>query len=476
MSRQLNWAFSLFIVASGVTGCDTGLDEPDRLQFGPLDRFAVDTSPLYQRLVPFQIFDRRDLIFEGTLEQRVDRDANDGTMTFTYRVLETTSDLTGSLTRIETSRFLGVTVDPEFDLNGPGGVVPAAADQSFNGSVVSIHFAPSMLPGEESVAIRMRTDAKYVMSGGSTMLFGPNGTSITVDTLMPAVDKIAFHSDRDGIYDVYVMNGDGSGVRKLTRDIGGGMTPAISPDGLKVAFTSGVAGNNDVWVINVDRTGLKQLTDDPATDINPAWSPDGTKIAFESSRDGAKEIFVMNADGTNEINLTKHPAFDRNPAWSPDGSKIVFQTGRDGDGDDGNEEIYVMNADGSNPINLTKHPGNDTDPSYSPDGSMIVYGSARNSGPVEIYVMNADGSDPENLTKNPSSSDSSPVFNVDGTKIAFHSFRDGEAEIYVMNVDGSEQTNLTIHEASDALPSFGFGKMTDPFRPEAPDFDVLATD
>jgi len=130
--------------------------------------------------------------------------------------------------------------------------------------------------------------------------------------------------------------------------------------------------NYEVYVINADGNGLKKLTDHPADDWPPVWSPDGKQIAFTTSRDGFTEIYVMNADGSGLTRLTNHPAHDNSPAWSPDGRQIAFMSYRDGDP---YGEIYLMNADGSDLKNLTNNPANDDGPVWSPDGKQIAFSS-----------------------------------------------------------------------------------------------------
>ncbi|MBI1924418.1 PD40 domain-containing protein [Candidatus Poribacteria bacterium] len=259
--------------------------------------------------------------------------------------------------------------------------------------------------------------------------------------------KIAFPSDRDGNFEIYVMNPDGTNPTRLTNNATDDRHPAWSPDGTKIAFESNRNGNFEIYVMDADGTNPVNITNHPALDINPSWSPDGTAIAFSSNRDGNLEIYVMNADGTNPIRLTTDPAVDQWPSWSPDGTKIAFWAERDGGVN--NREIYVMNADGTNQVNLTNNNSvEDYVPSWSPDGTKIGFASARDGGRLEVYEMNADGTNPKRLTNN-TAHDIGPSWSPDGTKIAFYSERDGQAEIYVMNADGTNQVNRTNHGAWD---------------------------
>jgi TolB protein len=85
------------------------------------------------------------------------------------------------------------------------------------------------------------------------------------------VATIAFDSNRDGNYEIYVMNADGSGVRQVTT--GGGADPAWSPDGTKIAFESDRDGNFEIYVMNSDGSDLRRLTTSPGDDLHPAWRP-----------------------------------------------------------------------------------------------------------------------------------------------------------------------------------------------------------
>jgi len=168
-----------------------------------------------------------------------------------------------------------------------------------------------------------------------------------------------------------------------------------------IAFQSNRDGNNEIYIMNGDGSGLTNLTNNPADDIGPVWSPDGKKILFLSSRDGNYEVYLMNADGSDPTNLTNSPAFEGDNGgpeaidWSPDGRKIAFTSDRNG-----NNEIYVMNADGSDPTNLTDSPTDEIFPKWSADGTQIGFTTNRAGNNDEIFLMNADGSKPTRLTNN----------------------------------------------------------------------------
>ena len=267
--------------------------------------------------------------------------------------------------------------------------------------------------------------------------------------------RIAFQSARDGDFEIYVMNADGSGVVRLTDNDFGDEQPAWSPDGRRIAFRSDRDGNIEIYVMNADGSGVGRLTDNDFGDTQPAWSPDGRRIAFRSDRDGDFEIYVMNADGSGVGRLTDNDSYDTSPAWSPDGRRIAFHSDRDGD-----FEIYVMNADGSGVGRLTDDDSWDDSPAWSPDGRRIAFRSNRDDPDpkddkhvVNINVMNADGSGVVRLTGNVSWDDE-PAWSPDSRRIAFASDRDGDGEIYVMNADGSGVVRLTDNDSNDWDPAW----------------------
>jgi WD40 repeat protein len=259
-------------------------------------------------------------------------------------------------------------------------------------------------------------------------------------------ELIAFSSNVDGDFEIWIMNPDGSNQRNLTNNDASDLSPAWSPDGNKIAFVSHRDGNDEIYVMNAEGNAVKRLTDtEDASESFPSWSPDGEKISFDSNRDGNWEIYVMASDGTDVQRLTYNPAEDWISEWSPDGSHIVFESKRDG-----NYEIYVMSFDGSEQRRLTNNLVHDGFPAWSPDGKQIAFMSNRD-GDCEIYIMNADGSHQRQLTRN-SFEDSDPDWSEDGEWLVYVSQTSGNDEIYIVKVENGEIYPITSNEAQNWSP------------------------
>ena len=179
-------------------------------------------------------------------------------------------------------------------------------------------------------------------------------------TWSPDGTKIVFHGGRvawpGGAFDIVIadMTTKKPGVDQvlLTEHDAGDQRARWSSDGAKILFESNRDGDWEIFVMDADGDNLKQLTDNDETDRNAEWSR--SNIVFESKRDGNWEIYGMGLDGNNQTNLTNDPGKDANPFLSPNGEKVLFESRRDK-----NTELYLMDADGGAVKNLTNNPEKD---------------------------------------------------------------------------------------------------------------------
>jgi len=270
--------------------------------------------------------------------------------------------------------------------------------------------------------------------------------------LSPDGTRIAFDSYRDdpdvAVEEIYVMNVNGTGVLRLTNNTADDFAPIWSPDGSKILFRSNRNGNYEIFMMNADGSDQHSLTG-YSGDFAPIFSPDGTKILFNSDRDGLGGFYIMNADGSGITHVANTGTFngnnDASGSWSPDGTRIAFHSYRNGEG-----EIFIVNADGSGLFNLSNHPSADFSPRWSPDGTKISFESWRD-GNFKVYVINADGSGLVKLT-NMAFTEFFGGWSPDGTQIAIDVF-DGfdSVSLYVINANGTGQRQLVNNSARNFI-------------------------
>jgi len=252
----------------------------------------------------------------------------------------------------------------------------------------------------------------------------PSPTPSPTSTPTIEVEYLAFQSNREGNWEIYLQDRLGGPTFNLTNDPAEDRAPAFSPDGRYLAFESHRDGNWEIYITDLEGGGVRRVTNHPAYDGYPAWSPDGRYLAFESYRDGNLEIYSLDLITGTLHRLTDDPAGDYAPAWSPDGRWIAFTTWREG-----NKEIYLMDAQGGEQRNLTHYEGDDEYPAWSPDGQRLAFISWRD-GNGEVYTLDVESGEVVRLTDN-DVLDTAPAWSPDGEEVVFSSYDKGEPfEVY----------------------------------------------
>src|SRR5437773_42355 len=117
--------------------------------------------------------------------------------------------------------------------------------------------------------------------------------------------KITFQSNRNGNFDIFVMNADGSGVTQLTSHPFDEYLPLFSPDGSRIAFARCLV-TCDIVLINADGSGERTILNDG---FPGAWSPDGNRIALGGAAGtGIEGIYVVNVDGSGLVRVLDQSA------------------------------------------------------------------------------------------------------------------------------------------------------------------------
>jgi Tol biopolymer transport system component len=277
--------------------------------------------------------------------------------------------------------------------------------------------------------------------------------------------KIAFTSNRDvGAGEIYTITPGGTATRITFSNRSS--DPAYSPDGSRIAF---VSTGNQIFVMNADGSGRRRVTTTSTAKTEPTWSADGTQIAyvansFDVDRQTDLEIWAINADGSGRRQLTKNSFPDSQPAWSPLGDKIAFVSARTGDT---NRNVYVMNSDGSGQRSVTPnsppgcspncYQGHDDNPAWSPDGSKIAYvhgGTISGGGLPDIWTMDPNGANKRNVSNNDAVAFTQPAWSPNGKRFAAVGTTDTNRNIWVMNSNGSGQTAIDTNPGHDINPDW----------------------
>ena len=173
-------------------------------------------------------------------------------------------------------------------------------------------------------------DARTGTAGAPSLLFGGSQEILTFE---PSPDKqsIAF-TNAGAQEDLFIANADGTRVRQLTNDAAKDRSPTFSPDGKTLYMYSNRDGVYHIWSIRVDGSGLTRVTDDADLKrtggrniFTPAVSPDGRKLVVQTDRSDA----LVHLDRPVDRRLEAIAEAFESPQWSPDGTRLIGSlTGR----------------------------------------------------------------------------------------------------------------------------------------------------
>jgi Tol biopolymer transport system component len=200
----------------------------------------------------------------------------------------------------------------------------------------------------------------------------------------PDSRRIAFSSNRDGTWRIYLMDADGTDVTLLPTGTGDATEPAWSPDGGRIAFVLTERKKNpDIWVVNVDGSNLRQLTTDTKLDVAPTWSPNATEIMWSNGPGGQLDLWKMKADGTGpKTRLTTTQDLNTEAAWGSDNTIAFARRAKGGS----RFEIWTMTSTGGSLKRIIiSNVRNDTQPSWLQDGKLVFASDRDNERDYDLF-------------------------------------------------------------------------------------------
>ena len=222
--------------------------------------------------------------------------------------------------------------------------------------------------------------------------------------------KRRYSWDYEPSMDIFIFDQNGTEKRNLTNTAGYDAEGSFSPDGKYIAFASNrqaftqdvtkeqqdrleydPAFFNEIYIMEADGSNVRRLTNTDGYDGGPFFSPDGKKIVWRrfNEKGDIADIYAMDLDGNNKKQLTDFSCMSWAPYYHPSQQYIIFASNKHGFS---NFELFLVDANGEKePVRVTYTDGFDGLPVFSPDGEKLVWTSNRTSeGNAQLFIADWD--------------------------------------------------------------------------------------
>ncbi len=259
-------------------------------------------------------------------------------------------------------------------------------------------------------------------------------TNNVFDDRYPSYSKdgktIVFESNRDGNWEIYLMDSNGENQTRLTFNNANDRRPCWHPDGNRILFESDRAGRNHLYVYHLKSKEIEKIpTPKDGEPVFASYSPDGQTIAFSlkvSAETSDLILLDMNSRSTPSKKLIANGFRNFYPKWSPDSKTIVFFSRMDTENQI--DEVYTINISTGQTARVTQSDKHSFCPSFSQDGKRLAFVNGMEKIRPELFVIDVNGGNLKQLTYN-LDGDTLPCWSMDDKKILFTGFRKGSFQI-----------------------------------------------
>ena len=243
---------------------------------------------------------------------------------------------------------------------------------------------------QPDVALAREGGVIDALSPGHAVVTATSSWGKTAKADVFVVGDLLVASNRGGSFGIYQMRVTGPpNLTRLLQDSSTNIQAVLAPDRTRIAFSSNRNGSFDLYLMDADGRNLRRLTSEAGNEGDPSWTPDGARIVYTFTRGTTTQIASMAADGGEARILTTSSGGNHSPSVSPDGQSIAFISVRDG-----NQEVYAMNLDGGNQRRLTRTSERESCPRFFRNGDLayVVERGGRAKGSRVMRLASGGGS------------------------------------------------------------------------------------
>ncbi|MFG6687152.1 hypothetical protein ACGK9U_11245 [Mariniflexile sp. HNIBRBA6329] len=228
---------------------------------------------------------------------------------------------------------------------------------------------------------------------------------------------------------------------------------SYNKSGTQIVFESNRDGHWQIYIMDIDGNNQVRLTNSTSNDRRPSWHPFKNKIIFESDRTGTNEIYTCNLENKSvkkmPISLSYNKSFAQ---FAPNGAEVVFICH-----DKNNETgIYMCSANGKRLKKIIDNQHINLQPNLSPRGDNLIYFSNKNTQKKNnvIYSYNIITKEQNRLTYFKDHSEFPDWTNIRSSRIVYSAKEDDAktSDIYIMRNDGTNKIQITYNDDEDILP------------------------